>query len=76
MSRRERRVGMGSALSNWVSDGVMEEDEGGSGLLVGRERRVEAMMEGGCYVARGESVSQRMVCSSGLVKVFTLGCGK
>lgn len=54
----------------------MEEDEGGSGLLVGRERRVEAMMEGGCYVAPGESVSQRMVCSSGLVKVSTLGCGK
>ncbi len=68
---RERRVGMGSALSSWVSDGVMEEDEGGSGLLVGRERRWEAMM-----VAPGESVSQRMVCSSGLVKVSTLGCGK
>lgn len=33
-----------------------EEDEGGSGLLVGRERRVEAMMVGVCLCCPGEGL--------------------
>lgn len=63
MSRRERRVGMGVVLSEGGSEEVrfVDGNSGGGwlGLLVGRERRVEAMrgresdVLGKCLLVRG-----------------------
>lgn len=57
MSRRERRVGMGVGLSEGGSEEVRFVDgkSGGGwlGLLVGRERRVEAMGGRVCWSEEG-----------------------